>query len=81
MANLGLLHCRYVLPAIYYLADGDNPILILVDVFSELDQSRRERLAKLTESTEQTFITVAVANDLPEDLTGTKYSVAAGVVK
>jgi DNA replication and repair protein RecF len=62
-------------------ADGDNPILILDDVFSELDQSRRERLAKLTESTEQTFITVAVANDLPEGLTGKKYTVAAGVVK
>ena len=62
-------------------ADGDNPILILDDVFSELDQSRRERLAKLTESTEQTFITVAVANDLPEGLTGKKYNVAAGVVK
>ncbi len=62
-------------------ADGDNPILILDDVFSELDQSRRERLAKLTESTEQTFITVAVANDLPEDLSGKKYSVTAGVVK
>ncbi len=62
-------------------ADGDNPILILDDVFSELDQNRRERLAKLTESTEQTFITVAVANDLPEGLTGKKYTVAAGVVK
>ena len=62
-------------------ADGDNPILILDDVFSELDQSRRERLAKLTESTEQTFITVAVANDLPEGLTGKKYNVVAGVVK
>ncbi len=62
-------------------ADGDNPILILDDVFSELDQSRRERLAKLTESTEQTFITVAVANDLPEGLTGKKYNVAAGAVK
>jgi DNA replication and repair protein RecF len=61
-------------------ADGDNPILILDDVFSELDQSRRERLAKLTESTEQTFITVAVANDLPEGLTGKKYNVAAGVI-
>ena len=62
-------------------ADGDNPILILDDVFSELDQSRRERLAKLTESTEQTFITVAVANDLPEGLSGKKYIVVAGVVK
>lgn len=62
-------------------ADGDNPILILDDVFSELDQNRRERLAKLTESTEQTFITVAVANDLPEGLTGKKYTVVAGVVK
>jgi DNA replication and repair protein RecF len=62
-------------------ADGDNPILILDDVFSELDQNRRERLVKLTESTEQTFITVAVANDLPEGLVGNRYIVAAGVVK
>ncbi|MFZ8871563.1 MAG: DNA replication/repair protein RecF [Candidatus Nanopelagicaceae bacterium] len=61
-------------------SDGDNPVLILDDVFSELDQSRRERLVKLTESTEQTLITVAVENDLPKHLTGIKYEVAAGKV-
>ncbi|MBM3721066.1 MAG: DNA replication/repair protein RecF [Actinobacteria bacterium] len=61
-------------------SDGDNPILILDDVFSELDQSRRERLVKLTETTEQTLITVAVENDLPKGLSGKKYEVIAGKV-
>jgi DNA replication and repair protein RecF len=61
-------------------SDGDNPILILDDVFSELDQSRRERLVKLTETTEQTLITVAVENDLPKGLSGKKYEVISGKV-
>jgi len=60
--------------------DGDKPILILDDVFSELVQSRRERLVKLTETTEQTLITVAVENDLPKGLSGKKYEVIAGKV-
>ena len=62
-------------------SDGDNPILILDDVFSELDQNRRERLAKLTTTTEQTIITVAVENDLPKELTGIRYEVIAGKVR
>ena len=61
-------------------SDGDKPILILDDVFSELDQSRRESLAKLTQETDQTFITVAVENDLPSDITGAKYQVVGGRV-
>jgi DNA replication and repair protein RecF len=61
-------------------ADGDNPILILDDVFSELDESRRERLANLTKTTEQTLITVAVENDLPTELTGKRYRVSNGSV-
>ena len=61
-------------------ADGDNPILILDDVFSELDEKRRERLVALTNTTEQTLITVAVANDLPSELTGSRYQVANGLV-
>lgn len=61
-------------------ADGDNPILILDDVFSELDEKRRERLVALTNTAEQTLITVAVANDLPSELTGSRYQVANGVV-
>ena len=61
-------------------ADGDNPILILDDVFSELDEKRRERLVALTNTAEQTLITVAVANDLPCELTGSRYQVANGLV-
>ena len=60
--------------------DGDNPILILDDVFSELDEKRRERLVALTNTAEQTLITVAVANDLPSELTGSRYQVANGLV-
>jgi DNA replication and repair protein RecF len=62
-------------------SDGDNPILILDDVFSELDQGRRDRLAKLTSSSEQTFITVAVENDLPDEITGQRYLVSSGEVR
>ncbi|MFM7623327.1 MAG: DNA replication/repair protein RecF, partial [Actinomycetota bacterium] len=61
-------------------SDGDNPILILDDVFSELDQSRRDRLAKLTSTSDQTFITVAVANDLPDEIEGKRYEVLNGQV-
>jgi DNA replication and repair protein RecF len=60
--------------------DGLSPILILDDVFSELDEDRREHLAEIAQSAEQTLITVAVENDLPKSLTGTKYLVKAGVV-
>jgi DNA replication and repair protein RecF len=54
--------------------------LILDDVFSELDEERREKLAQIAESAEQTLITVAVENDLPKSLTGTKYLVKSGTV-
>jgi len=60
--------------------DGDNPILILDDVFSELDEKRRERLVALTNTADQTLITVAVASDLPSELTGKRYQVANGAV-
>jgi DNA replication and repair protein RecF len=61
-------------------SDGLSPILILDDVFSELDEERREKLAQIAESAEQTLITVAVENDLPKSLTGTKYLVKSGTV-
>ncbi|MCS4532285.1 DNA replication/repair protein RecF [Corynebacterium sp. ES2794-CONJ1] len=49
-------------------ASGTDPILILDDVFSELDLARRTRLVALTESVEQVFITAAAFEDLPENL-------------
>jgi DNA replication and repair protein RecF len=68
--------------AIYQLlkSDGLSPILILDDVFSELDEERREKLAQLAQSAEQTIITVAVENDLPKSLTGVRYLVKSATV-
>ena len=63
------------------LHEGTKPILILDDVFSELDEERREQLISLAKSAEQTFITVAVEGDLPKDLQGTTYIVKNGSVK
>jgi DNA replication and repair protein RecF len=61
--------------------DGAQPILILDDVFSELDEERRDHLIALANSAEQTLITVAVQTDLPPHLTGTTYQVKSGSVK
>ena len=61
-------------------SDGLSPILILDDVFSELDEERRERLAVIAKGADQTIITAAVENDLPKSITGTKYLVRAGMV-
>lgn len=60
--------------------DGLKPILILDDVFSELDEERRIHLIELAKSAEQTFITVAVENDLPKELKGNRYQVKSGSV-
>jgi len=61
-------------------ADGDDPILILDDVFAELDGERRAQLAELVAGAEQVLVTAAVAADVPEKLTGTRYVVADGEV-
>ena len=61
-------------------SDGLSPILILDDVFAELDEERREKLALIVQSAEQTIITVAVENDLPKSITGVKYLVKSGAV-
>lgn len=61
-------------------ADGDDPILILDDVFAELDAERREQLAELVSTAEQVLVTAAVAGDVPAALQGTRYRVAAGEV-
>ena len=57
------------LGAFELLSDGeDTPILILDDVFAELDSSRREGLASLASRAEQVIVTCAVAEDLPASL-------------
>ncbi|HEX2175550.1 MAG TPA: DNA replication/repair protein RecF [Nocardioidaceae bacterium] len=62
-------------------ADGDDPVLILDDVFSELDASRRSRLARLVAGAEQVLVTAAVPEDVPEVLSGARYDVADGEVR
>ena len=61
-------------------ADGGEPVLILDDVFAELDTRRRERLAELVANGEQVLVTAAVPEDVPEALAGVRYSVASGEV-
>ncbi len=61
-------------------SDGDDPILILDDVFAELDTERRAQLADLVAGAEQVLVTAAVAADVPEALAGTRYVVAGGEV-
>lgn len=48
--------------------DGDTPILILDDVFAELDTSRRAGLTRMITGAEQVLITAAVADDVPHEL-------------
>lgn len=62
-------------------ADGIEPVLILDDVFAELDETRRARLAELISDAEQVLITAAVAADVPSALTGRRFTVSAGVVE
>jgi len=61
-------------------ADDDDPVLILDDVFAELDQGRREQLADLVADAEQVLVTAAVADDVPDGLKGHRFRVAAGEV-
>lgn len=48
--------------------DGSDPVLILDDVFAELDAKRRQRLVHVAEEAEQVLITAAVGDDLPGNL-------------
>jgi DNA replication and repair protein RecF len=60
--------------------EGSEPVLILDDVFAELDLRRRGRLAGLVASAEQVLVTAAVAEDVPEQLAGARIDVMGGEV-
>jgi DNA replication and repair protein RecF len=60
-------------------ADGEDPILVLDDVFATLDAERRAALATVARSAEQTLITAAVVDDVPVELRGTRVEVGAGI--
>ena len=57
-----------------------DPILILDDVFAELDSDRRAKLAELVQGNEQVIITAAVVEDVPETLRAKRFSVVAGEI-
>ncbi|MFF2627241.1 DNA replication/repair protein RecF [Kitasatospora sp. CB02891] len=61
-------------------AEGGEPVLILDDVFAELDARRRDRLAELVAGGEQVLVTAAVAEDVPKALSGARYAVSDGAV-
>jgi DNA replication and repair protein RecF len=61
-------------------ATGDDPVLILDDVFAELDTGRRSQLADLVSDAEQVLITAAVPDDVPAQLRGRRFTVADGKV-
>ncbi|MFI2370220.1 DNA replication/repair protein RecF [Streptomyces sp. NPDC018833] len=62
-------------------AEGNEPVLVLDDVFAELDARRRERLAELVAPGEQVLVTAAVDDDVPGVLAGARYVVADGAVE
>jgi DNA replication and repair protein RecF len=62
------------------LDGGGEPVLILDDVFAELDTGRRLRLAEMISGAEQVLVTAAVAQDVPEPLDGARVDVMAGQV-
>ncbi|UWX97148.1 DNA replication/repair protein RecF [Arthrobacter zhaoxinii] len=70
----------------YYLLTSDDPtpgagpILILDDVFAELDVQRRQRLAGIVAGAEQVLVTAAVGDDIPEALAGRVINVVPGGV-
>jgi DNA replication and repair protein RecF len=59
---------------------GGEPVLILDDVFAELDTARRTKLAELVAGAEQVLVTAAVAADVPDLLVGDRVDVLAGTV-
>lgn len=61
--------------------EGPEPVLVLDDVFAELDVSRRNQLALVATKAEQSIVTVAVASDVPEELAGARFDVHAGEVR
>ena len=61
-------------------AGREDPVLILDDVFAELDASRRDRLASLVAGAEQVLVTAAVPADVPPVLVGARFGVCGGAL-
>jgi DNA replication and repair protein RecF len=61
--------------------EGIEPVLVLDDVFAELDSGRRTRLADMVAGASQVLVTCAVAEDVPTALAGARYEVGDGEVR
>jgi DNA replication and repair protein RecF len=61
--------------------EGIEPVLVLDDVFAELDAGRRTRLADLVSGASQVLVTCAVEADVPESVRGARYVVGEGEVR
>ncbi len=61
--------------------EGGEPVLILDDVFAELDATRRDRLAERVARAEQVLVTAAVEADVPAALAGARFDVRANDVR
>ncbi len=62
-------------------ADGEEPVLLLDDVFAELDPGRRDRLAALAVAAVQALVTAAASADVPGGMSGARFTIRDGVVK
>ncbi len=60
---------------------GADPVLVLDDVFAELDTGRREQLALVASKAEQAIVTAAVLADVPAQLAGARFEIAGGEVR
>lgn len=60
---------------------GGTPVLVLDDVFAELDMSRREQLALVATKAPQVLVTAAVGSDVPDQLRGLWFEVREGMVE
>ena len=60
--------------------EGIEPVLVLDDVFAELDAGRRTRLADMVAGASQVLVTCAVPEDVPAALAGARYTVGDGEV-
>jgi DNA replication and repair protein RecF len=60
---------------------GGDPVLVLDDVFAELDGERREQLALTASKAEQAVVTAPVAADVPDQLCGARFDVCDGAVR
>jgi len=61
--------------------EGEEPVLLMDDVFAELDRQRRDRVAEAALAAEQTIVTAAIPEELPGELGAAVFHVEPGSVQ